>query len=130
MINDFMTREKERSGITCSVFHVDNILYNDFVEEFGRPHFTKDGNAEWLYKMYNGEKISIKYDKNNFILNKMRRLKLKSHGGVSLKEIDELEVMGSRDSVEIFISILLFLFPLSRSDYGNRHTSIKKVFND
>jgi len=134
-LHNFMTQAPNRNGIICSVFRVYNIKYLDFVDVFGEPHNIDkyDNEASWLYEMYNGFKVEVRYDKNDYAIHQLEKLKLRSYPRVLFEKIDFLDVMTSHENAPIFISLLLSIFKGSHyksfgvSDFRD---VIKKVLNN
>lgn len=130
MFNDFLKKTSSKSGIICSVWDVKNIPYLNFIDVFGDPHKIKNSEAEWLYDLYNGAKIAIRYDKSDYTLNKMQKLKLQRMKEVEFEEVDELTIMGGEENAKIVISLLSSIFPESRSKHIDKKATIKRVMND
>ena len=130
MFNGFLKRTNSDSGIICSVWSVENIKYPDFVEIFGEPHKTENSSTKWLYEMYTGAKIAIRYNKSDYTLKMMQKLKLQRMKEVDFEDIDELTVMGGEENAKIVIGLLSSIFPEIKSKYLDKKETIKRILRD
>ena len=132
MLDSLMKPTTSRSGLVCSVFRIFNVKYQDFVDVFGPPHNVDKENihATWLYKMYDGVKVEVRYDRDDYTLYKLQKSKARSMTRVSFDEIDFLEVMMNPEDVPILISFLLSVFRGSHYEKRiNNHDVIKKILD-
>mgnify|MGYP001277133259 CR=1 FL=1 len=130
MFNNFLKKTNSESGIICSVWSVENIKYPDFVEVFGEPHVIKRSEAQWLYDLYTGAKIAIRYNKSDYTLKMMQKLKLQNMKEPDFKEIDELTIMGGEENAKIVVGFLSSIFPEIKSKHLDKKETIKRILRD
>lgn len=117
------------NGLVCSVLDIDGIPYNDFCELFGQPHEIEKNKSSWLFELFNGIKIQIRYNEADYVIRRMNKLNLRSHSPVKIEDVDYLSIMGDTRYTVLFCSYLKSLFSLSLED-KDRIKSIKAVFGD
>ncbi len=101
-------------GRVCNVTNMKGINYKDFVRAFGEPDKVVDDEftsyREWQFQTPSGENFDIYYDSSNFVINKIQREKLKSHGRVKIEEVDELTIQGSIKQIALLKTFLHYEF--------------------
>jgi len=133
MLENFWQPTGSRSGLICSVFTLRNVKYTDFVKLFGKHHNIDrdDDTYSWLFMLYNGNKVEIRFSIRDYVLDRMHRLELARHPAAPIEDVDILSVMSGKEDAETVISVLLGLF--NGSDYEkklNKHAMIIRVIRN
>ncbi len=126
--------DKNPRGRVCNVVNIKGINYKDFIREFGKPNevdkqdWGRGQKDIWQFETPNGEKFDIYFDTSDYVINKMRKEKLKSHGPVKIEDIDEFKIQGSIEQIAMLKMYLHFVFGIDELERFDRERTFEYLF--